>query len=393
MSTRARHAIEAFEHDFAVVRLRPNSKWGFDSDFLDAPARDCGELVRWIEQDCNWGINPGASGIVVVDVDGPTGEQVFAAQSDALGALPPTLEVKSQRPEGGRHLYFRCADAASIVRTTPWLGKELDLLAGHTHAVGPGSSIDGREYAIVAGSFAEIATMPKPWHDRLKRRDSQLAHITPPLRMGGMGSHAESCGVMRSNVGKGADMVGTEETGVGDPFVMFALQRKGTTHAMVGQIVRVIRGRDPSASEPTAAHRDGLRRWHEDGRAAGLTETEWSEVLRQFMSYWDGWRADRAGEIVGHARDAASVELPARLRAMFPEGDPILRTAGLCAVLSTKSIDGKFWLAQRAGGDALNIPHRTVNNHLQLLRRFGFIEEVEKGSRASRKASTYRWRV
>src|SRR5215208_2833954 len=72
---------------------------------LDATS-DSTVVSHWWAQapDANIGIATGkASGLVVLDVDGPTGEAFLAKMEGEHGPLPPTLQVTTGK---GRHLYF-----------------------------------------------------------------------------------------------------------------------------------------------------------------------------------------------------------------------------------------------------------------------------------------------
>jgi hypothetical protein len=399
MIARARHAIEAFDHHFAVVRLEPNAKRSLREDYLDAPARDCGELVRWIKDGCNWGIHLGASGIVAVDVDGPEGERVLAAQSDMLGALPPTLEVKSQRPEGGRHLYFRCADAASVVKATPWLGEKLDMLAGRGHTVGPGSSIDGREYAIVAGSFAEIATMPKPWHDRLKRRNLRVSPTAFPIGRWDMGDGRWDMGdgkVVGEEVAESRDIVRSAVRGV---FDRISIEQRGTANRTIFRLATNARGALPGAGdEPPEFVLRLLDRWID--RCGSNTEKPRDEIVDHFIDGWERFDANLLG--LGSVR--AEADLAAddpRMCEAFPNaGEKLRLLARMCVVLQRRHHQRPFFLSQREAALVLGVEQPTVGVWLRKIVKVGALELVSRGRRFDEngnrckeaKASEYLWR-
>lgn len=76
--------------------------------FLSATT-DLEQIRRWWAQtpNANIGLWPGQSGLVVLDIDGPGGEQ----GAREMGALSqPTLVCTTGRADGGRHLYFRRPD-------------------------------------------------------------------------------------------------------------------------------------------------------------------------------------------------------------------------------------------------------------------------------------------
>jgi hypothetical protein len=392
----SKHAIEAFESGVSVVRVKANTKALFyrGAEAWRTP-QDCAELASWTESG-NWGVHLGASGLVVVDVDGPKGEDSLARCSADFGGLPETLEVRTPRL-GGRHLYYRCDDRGLVKKThARGDGSAIDALAGSHYAMGPGSVFVGEEYSgaytVTRGSFREIAPLPTPWR-RLFGRKSEIsegASPCPHYSTIAVGGHVGSCGVMGGNVGNDTEGDAGACAVRGDPFSTLPLNRRGECHELVGQLVRAIRGRNPDMTEPSDAVLRGLRQWWEAGAAKRATDTEWSEVLRCFDSYWRGWRKERGSGLSALA--TATVELPRRFLEMFPdEDDPIRRTASLCVALQARAPNEPFFLAQRAGGEALGIAPRTVNNHLHMLQRFRFIALGVKGTRASGKASTYRW--
>ena len=91
-------------------------------------ATDDADVIRewWSNMpDANIGIATGKpSGLVVLDVDGPLGEQTLAKLEQEHGALPPTLEVKTGK---GRHLYFRYPDNETKIKSVARSKNKLDV--------------------------------------------------------------------------------------------------------------------------------------------------------------------------------------------------------------------------------------------------------------------------
>ena len=102
--------------------------------------------------DANVGIRcDSATGPIVVDVDGPDGEDLVASLD-----LPPTREATSGR---GRHLYF-APDGQALKRTIKLNGAKLDVLGDGGYVVAPPSihPKTGRPYAWA--SRAPLAPLP-----------------------------------------------------------------------------------------------------------------------------------------------------------------------------------------------------------------------------------------
>jgi hypothetical protein len=86
---------------------------------LDA-TDDLGVVNRWWAQvpDANIGLATGkVSDVVVLDVDGPIGEETLAKIERKHGSLPPTMQVKTGK---GRHLYFRYPGNVTKVKSQNW---------------------------------------------------------------------------------------------------------------------------------------------------------------------------------------------------------------------------------------------------------------------------------
>ena len=111
----------------------------------DASA-DPEQAARWWSMwpEANIGIVCGAvSGLVVIDVDGPDGEETLEALAAELGPLPETVEALTGK---GRHLYF-AHPSVEIRPSAGVLGPGLDVRGDGGYVVGPLSlHYTGRRY-------------------------------------------------------------------------------------------------------------------------------------------------------------------------------------------------------------------------------------------------------
>jgi hypothetical protein len=87
-------------------------------------------------RDANIGVALGRSGHIVLDVDGPQGEE--AAASLFGGEIPETLCAITGRDGGGRHYYFRLPHGMAV-RSRNRIAPGLDLKAGGGFVVAPPS--------------------------------------------------------------------------------------------------------------------------------------------------------------------------------------------------------------------------------------------------------------
>jgi hypothetical protein len=127
---------------------------------------------RW--PNANVGLYPGSAGLIVVDIDGPSGEEA-ARKAGALDV--GTLEVITSR---GRHRYFRLPGGVvipNVART------ELDVRAHNGYTLAPPSvHASGFQYEW-RGSLDNIAEVPSGVIEELMRprqRPSPNRPFTPP---------------------------------------------------------------------------------------------------------------------------------------------------------------------------------------------------------------------
>lgn len=110
----------------------------------------------------NVAVATGASKLVVVDVDGPAGDESLQQLEDDLGPLPDTYEVATGRADGGTHLYFAGEPVPSKIGFLPGV----DIKSAGSYVVAAGSvHATGHTYAAVNG--AAVAALPDAWRERL----------------------------------------------------------------------------------------------------------------------------------------------------------------------------------------------------------------------------------
>lgn len=113
----------------------------------------------------NVGLYPGASGLLVIDVDiknGAVGDKTLDELQAKHGSLPETFTVGT--PSGGWHLYFKKPDIEHIGNNS--IGKGIDIRCDAGYVLEPGSTIDGKAYA--ASNNAPVAELPDSWITLLK---------------------------------------------------------------------------------------------------------------------------------------------------------------------------------------------------------------------------------
>ncbi len=109
------------------------------------PTTDRNQIWDWWDKWCcaNTGVVLNASGVMVLDVDGPSGEESLARLlQDAGVGLPDTYTVSTGRPEGGRHLWFRLAEDCPALKSQ----------SGNSDGPHPGLDVKFSGYVVGTGS-------------------------------------------------------------------------------------------------------------------------------------------------------------------------------------------------------------------------------------------------
>lgn len=120
------------------------------------------ELVGWWTECSTAGVaivTGAISRVVVVDVDGPTGEASLARFESDQGRLPETALVRTGG--GGQHAYF--AHPGVRVKTRAGLAPGLDIRAdGGIAVLPPSPHASGRSYEWIIPLPADLAELPPP---------------------------------------------------------------------------------------------------------------------------------------------------------------------------------------------------------------------------------------
>jgi hypothetical protein len=127
---------------------------------LDATG-DINVVVRWWKQvpDANIAVATGKiSDLVVLDVDGPTGEETLAKLERKFGSLPPTWQVETGK---GRHIYLRYPENIAKVKSVAWKKLGLDVRGDGGYVIAPPSVHEsGRRYTFLENTASELAPCP-----------------------------------------------------------------------------------------------------------------------------------------------------------------------------------------------------------------------------------------
>ncbi|MFI6496434.1 bifunctional DNA primase/polymerase [Nonomuraea typhae] len=133
---------------------------------------------KWLESSYNIGVACGASKLVVLDLDVPKpgavrppewdrpgvndGSDVLATLCEQEGQPLPleTFQVRSRR--GGLHLYFAAPDGVPLGPSAGRVGWLIDVRAGDSYIVGPGSYVDQPDGTGVYQVLHDAPAAPLP---------------------------------------------------------------------------------------------------------------------------------------------------------------------------------------------------------------------------------------
>lgn len=138
---------------FPVVGKVPATERGFRDAVtaLNEDADTVRELFARHPAATGIGVDCGRSGLLVVDLDGPQGEETWGRLLLEHGVVE-TLEVATGRPDGGRHLWFATNDIRSR-NSTKKIGVGIDTRGQGGYVIAPPSTHpSGARYKWLPGS-------------------------------------------------------------------------------------------------------------------------------------------------------------------------------------------------------------------------------------------------
>jgi hypothetical protein len=163
----------------------------------------------------------------------------------------------------------------------------------------------------------------------------------------------------------------------------------GRRNRQVLELARALKAIPRLADAPADDLIPYVRRWHELAKPVISTQA-WEETLIDFLRAWPRVKFPKGTEPMVQIFERAQQADPPQAALRF-EQDKLRLLVALCRELQHASGDRPFFLACRTAGRLLDVDYTTAWRWLFLLDHVGVIREVEKGDRAKRRASRYRY--
>ena len=163
----------------------------------------------------------------------------------------------------------------------------------------------------------------------------------------------------------------------------------GKRYRQVFQLARALKAVPTSADANPNDLRPFAKRWHELALPVICTlpfEETWIDFLRGWPRVKFPKGAEPLADVVARAMAAAVPDAAKRY-----EQRPLRLLVAICRELQRTAGNDVFFLSCRTGGRLVGVDHTTANRWLFLLVADGILAEVEKGDRAKRRASRYRY--
>ena len=165
---------------FDIFPCEKNGKLPVIKGFPERATRDPKQVEKWLggnNAGRNYGVSTSRYGdgkaLLVVDVDdkdGRTGSATILQLEMQGFELPRTFEQST--PSGGRHLIYWVDEA--VKQSANAIGSGVDIRSRGGYIVGPGSSINGNSYTVIAGP-EHIQRAPQWLIDRIGVADTRPA--------------------------------------------------------------------------------------------------------------------------------------------------------------------------------------------------------------------------
>jgi hypothetical protein len=170
----------------------------------------------------------------------------------------------------------------------------------------------------------------------------------------------------------------------------------GQRNRQVFELARALKAIPWLADAPVDSLKPYVRQWHQQA-LPHITTKPFEETWIDFFSAWPKVKFPKGAEPMVAVLERAKAATPPRAAAQY-ESPGVRLLVSLCRELQRMAGDQPFFLGCRTAAGLLGLKNRngeddhvTAWRWLRLLMHDKIIEEVEKGDRAKRRASRYRY--
>jgi len=171
-------ALQLAQSGLHIFPLKVKMKEPATANGFKNATRDPNQIRAWWTQNAayNIGVSTGPSGLLVIDIDGPPGEEAWGALHQDRDPIP-TLTVETGR---GRHLYYRHDhEQIKLGNSRQKLGADIDTRGDGGYVIAPPSiHPSGRQYRW-ADPTATVADLPDYLLELLKPKQRQAPVAVP----------------------------------------------------------------------------------------------------------------------------------------------------------------------------------------------------------------------
>lgn len=353
-------ATHYVKNGWSILPLKPASKQPCIPNGVHGASNNPSQVGDWWTKwpDANIGIacGPVSNGLIVIDIDGPIGEQNLAECEAKLGPLTGAMKAKTSR---GRHLYMQ-SDA--YIRSRVPLMEELEVRSRGLYVVGPPSiHPSGTKYTWAVDSPHQPDSLTKAWIDHINSNDAVAPGSSLPTAV--------------QNLSIDEVIHSTIPTGPGQRWRCLFV------------FVRTLKAMPEYAESEAVDLLPIVRRWHQAAFPYTSKKHDVDDTLSDFVAAWKSahYAINQGPLAVAWER---SQEM-SKLAVLRDYGDKLNSLALLCAALQQQHPEKSFFLDSRSVGRICGLSHTRILKYLGLLQELGVLERTKKGSKG--KASEYRW--
>jgi hypothetical protein len=166
----------ARRHKLRIFPIMPNAKTSAIKGWQERATTNIAQLEAWWRQDPDYNVGVYTEGMCFIDIDVKhDGEKHFAEFLEAhkkLGEeLPPTFTVRTQ--SGGRHLYFATPGGVEVRGSVGKIAPGIDIRGAGGYVVGPGSTINGKQYTILPEAAEREVMFAPEWFVAVAKRSRE----------------------------------------------------------------------------------------------------------------------------------------------------------------------------------------------------------------------------